>query len=71
MLREVMRVFGRLHILVNNAGIQTWSPLLELRESDWDRVMNTNLKGCFLCTQAAARVMESGAAIVNIGSGMQ
>jgi len=69
MLREVMRVFGRLHILVNNAGIQTWSPLLELRESDWDRVMNTNLKGCFLCTQAAAKMMGGGAAIVNIGSG--
>jgi NAD(P)-dependent dehydrogenase (short-subunit alcohol dehydrogenase family) len=69
MLGDVMRVFGRLNILVNNAGIQTWSPLLELRESDWDRVMNTNLKGCFLCTQAAARMMESGAAIVNIGSG--
>lgn len=59
-------------LLVNNAGVQTWSPLLELAEEDWDRVIATNLKGCFLNTQAAARLMKRrgcGGRIVNIGSG--
>ncbi len=58
-------------ILVNNAGIQTWKPLLDLAERDWDRVLATNLKGCFLCTQRAARLMrERGwGRIVNLGSG--
>ena len=63
---------GTPDVLVNNAGVQTWSSLLELTEEDWDRVIPTNLKGCFLHTQAAARRMvaagKSGA-IVNLGSG--
>ena len=62
--------FPQLDILVNNAGVQTWKPLLELEEREWDRVIDTNLKGCFLCTQRAARRMRlRGGAIVNIGSG--
>lgn len=63
--------FPRLDILVNNAGIQTWKPLLELAEADWDRVIATNLKGCYLCTQRAARLMQAsgGGRIINIGSG--
>jgi NAD(P)-dependent dehydrogenase (short-subunit alcohol dehydrogenase family) len=59
-------------LLVNNAGVQTWSALLELEEADWDRVIRTNLKGCFLNTRKAARMMVAagrGGAIVNIGSG--
>jgi len=59
-------------LLVNNAGVQTWAPLLELAEEDWDRVIRTNLKGCFLNTQRAAQLMvEHGirGSIVNIGSG--
>ena len=59
-------------LLVNNAGVQTWSGLLDLTEQRWDEVIRTNLKGCFLNTQAAARLMierEKGGAIVNIGSG--
>ena len=63
--------FGRLDILVNNAGVQTFKPLLELSEAEWDFVLGTNLKGCFLCTQAAARLMkeQGGGRILNIGSG--
>ena len=63
--------FGRLDVLVNNAGVQTWKAFLDLTEEDWDRVIDTNLKGCFLCTQAAARHMKDhgGGSIVNIGSG--
>ena len=67
----VEREFPRLDILVNNAGVQTWKPLLELEEAEWDRVIRTNLKGCFLCTQRAARHMRAhgGGAIIHIGSG--
>ena len=72
---DVDRMFaeasGPIDILVNNAGIQTWKPLLDLDESEWDRVIDTNLKGCFLCTQRAGRRMREhgGGRIVNIGSG--
>ena len=60
----------RLEVLVNNAGIQTFAPLMELSEQDWDRTIRTNLKGTFLCIQRAAKLMQSsGGAIVNIGSG--
>jgi 3-oxoacyl-[acyl-carrier protein] reductase len=63
--------FSRIDILVNNTGIQTFSPLLDLPEADWDRVIRTNLKGCFLCTQRIGRIMRKngGGRIINIGSG--
>jgi NAD(P)-dependent dehydrogenase (short-subunit alcohol dehydrogenase family) len=71
MVQTVVEHFGRLDLLVNNAGTQVWAPLLDLSEADWDRVIDTNLKGCFLCTQAAARQMrqQGGGGIINIGSG--
>jgi NAD(P)-dependent dehydrogenase (short-subunit alcohol dehydrogenase family) len=71
MFGDVIARWSRLDILVNNAGVQTWTPLVEVTESEWDLVVDTNLKGCFLCTQTAARLMASagGGAIVNIGSG--
>src|ERR1041384_5724466 len=67
MFAAVLEKFPRLDILVNNAGTQVWKPLLELEESEWDRVIDTNLKGCFLCTQRAARHMRTagGGRIVN------
>jgi NAD(P)-dependent dehydrogenase (short-subunit alcohol dehydrogenase family) len=71
MFGAVHERFPRLDILINNAGVQTWKPLLELTEAEWDRTIQTNLKGCFLCTQRAARHMREsgGGRIVNIGSG--
>jgi NAD(P)-dependent dehydrogenase (short-subunit alcohol dehydrogenase family) len=71
MFDEVLERFPRLDTLVNNAGVQTWSPLLELSEDEWDRVMDTNLKGSFLCTQRAGRHMcqQGGGSVINIGSG--
>jgi NAD(P)-dependent dehydrogenase (short-subunit alcohol dehydrogenase family) len=70
MMQAAVERFGRLDVLVNNAGVQTWKPLLDVTEDEWDLVIDTNLKGCFLCTQAAARHMKAGGgAIVNIGSG--
>jgi len=72
MFAKVRDEIGGLDLLVNNAGVQTWAPLLKLREEDWDRTIRTNLKGCFLCTQQAARVMRDqgrGGCIIQIGSG--
>ncbi|MEO7273656.1 MAG: SDR family NAD(P)-dependent oxidoreductase [Vicinamibacterales bacterium] len=71
MIAAVVERSGTLDVLVNNAGVQTWTPLLEVTEEEWDRVIETNLKGCFLCTQAAARQMQvqGRGSIVNIGSG--
>lgn len=67
---ETIAAFGKLDILVNNAGVQTWKALLDLEETEWDRVIRTNLKGCFLCTQRAGRLMKDhGGRIINIGSG--
>jgi len=69
MVEDVTANLGSLDILVNNAGVQTWTPFLEVTEAEWDLVIRTNLKGCFLCTQTAARVMTRGGVVVNIGSG--
>lgn len=71
MFETVIAAFGRLDLLVNNAGVQTWKPLLDVTEEEWDLVIDTNLKGCFLCTQQAARYMKDhgGGSIVNLGSG--
>ncbi|HEU0138789.1 MAG TPA: SDR family NAD(P)-dependent oxidoreductase [Bryobacteraceae bacterium] len=68
---DLRQRFSRLDILVNNAGTQVFKPLLELNEEEWDRVIDTNLKGCFLCTQQAAAWMKEngGGRIINIGSG--
>ena len=59
-------------LLVNNAGVQVLAPLLDLAPEDWDRVIASHLKGAFLNTQAAARLMverKVAGSIVNIGSG--
>ena len=62
--------FGSLDILVNNAGIWFRKPFLEISDSEWDRVLTTNLKGSFLCAQQAARMMmpRMGGCIINIAS---
>lgn len=67
--------FGRLDILVNNAAIHAPAPLAETEEADWDRVMDVNLKGAFLCSRAAVRIMlkqdvvnEARGRIINISS---
>jgi NAD(P)-dependent dehydrogenase (short-subunit alcohol dehydrogenase family) len=70
-VEKMIAGFSRIDILVNNTGIQTFSSLLDLPEADWDRVIRTNLKGCFLCTQRIGRMMKEngGGRIINLGSG--
>ncbi|MCX6609719.1 MAG: SDR family oxidoreductase [Acidobacteria bacterium] len=64
--------FSDLNVVVANAAVQTWKPLLELEVEDWDKVMNTNVRGTFLCTQEGARRMVAkshGGSIITLGSG--
>jgi NAD(P)-dependent dehydrogenase (short-subunit alcohol dehydrogenase family) len=63
--------FGRIDVLVNNAGVFERRPALEMEEGEWDRLLDVNLKGAFFCAQAAARIMRErgqGGAIVNVAS---
>jgi 2-deoxy-D-gluconate 3-dehydrogenase len=62
--------FGKIDILVNNAGIQIAKPALEVTESDWDKVLDTNLKGAFFCSQSVAKEMvkQNFGRIINIAS---
>lgn len=71
MVQTAVDEFGRVDILVNNAGVTARYDLLELPESEWDRVLDINLKGVFLCTQAVARTMVHlgiSGRIINISS---
>jgi len=70
MVDKAVEVFGSLDILVNNAGIAQFKDFLELTEEDWDKVLDVNLKGQFLCAKAAAKEMVKGGwgRIINIAS---
>ena len=57
MIDQTLKSFGRIDVFVNNAGIAIFKPLLDLTIEDWDRTMNVNLRGAFLCAQKVARVM--------------
>jgi NAD(P)-dependent dehydrogenase (short-subunit alcohol dehydrogenase family) len=67
---EIERRFGRLDVLINNAGVAVFAPLMETSDADWNRVLAVNLTGPFLCAKAAVPLMRShgGGAIVNITS---
>jgi 3-oxoacyl-[acyl-carrier protein] reductase len=72
LVAEAADALGGLDILVNNAGITLWEDFFATDEAHWDATLDTNLKGVFFCTQAAARLMRdqgSGGRVVNISSG--
>jgi NAD(P)-dependent dehydrogenase (short-subunit alcohol dehydrogenase family) len=73
LVAETVRTFNRLDILVNNSGVASFTPFLEVTEEEYDRVVDTNMKGYFLVGQAAARQMveQGGGKIVNIVSEAQ
>lgn len=70
MVKETIDTFGTIDILVNNAGITKDNLLMRMKESEWDDVINTNLKGVFLCTKAVTRPMmkQRKGKIINITS---
>lgn len=70
LVSDTVRAFGALHVLVNNAGVFSGTPLLEMEEDDFDDNVNTNLKGTwFMCRYGARPIIESGGgSIVNVSS---
>ena len=68
--KNILNKFARIDILINNAGICSLTPIEDITEKEWDRVMNVNLKGTFLCSQAVLRVMmiQRSGKIVNVAS---
>ena len=65
---RVVSTWGRIDVLVNNAAIMTFDPVVELSTSDWDHVLDVNLRGAFLFAKLSLPHMPSGSAIVNVSS---
>ncbi|MHB8880173.1 MAG: 3-oxoacyl-[acyl-carrier-protein] reductase [Thermodesulfovibrionales bacterium] len=67
---EIMKEFGKIDVLINNAGITRDGLLLRMKDEDWDAVMNINLKGVFLCSKEAMKLMvkQKSGRIINIAS---
>ena len=70
LIEKTLAAFGRLDVLVNNAGIELTKKVTETTEAEWEHLMNVNLKGVFLCSKAAIPIMQrnSGGVIVNVAS---
>ncbi|MGF7137776.1 SDR family NAD(P)-dependent oxidoreductase [Roseimarinus sediminis] len=69
MVAKTIEQFGRIDVLINNAGLSEFTNIFEINEEQWDRVLNTNLKSVFFASREVARHMkEKGGSIINIAS---
>ena len=68
LIRQTIKEFKKIDVLVNNAGIFIAGDSKIFKEEDWDKTIDINLKGQFLCTQAASKYMKKGASVINISS---
>ncbi len=70
LVQEALAAYGRVDVLVNNAGMELPKKITDTTDSEWDRLMDVNLKGVLLCSRAAVRLMQhqGGGAIVNVAS---
>ena len=70
LIQKAVEAFGSIDILVNNAGITRDTLLMRMKEADWDAVLDTNLKGVFLCTKAVSKLMlkQRSGRIINMTS---
>ncbi len=67
---KINEIFGKADVLINNAGISKWKSPYDLSVEEWDEIINTNLRGTFLCSREAAKLMRQhgGGYIINIAS---
>ena len=70
MVKKTLDAFGKIDILINNAGIAIQKPALEMTLDEWKKIIDVNLTGVFLCSQAVGRVMvkQGGGVIINMAS---
>ena len=71
MMQQIIARFHAIDVLINNAGLNIDRSLLDMSEADWDRVVDTNMKGVFLCSQSASAYMlqqETGGIILNVSA---
>jgi 3-oxoacyl-[acyl-carrier protein] reductase len=70
LIDKTIEAFGTVDVLINNAGVVCDKPLVRMEEADWDKVIETNLKGTFLCTKAALKIMmkKRSGRIINMTS---
>ncbi|RFU71068.1 SDR family oxidoreductase [Peribacillus saganii] len=67
-VQETVKYFGKIDVLINNAGVSAFKPLFDLSAMEWDDIIASNLRSVFLASREAARVMKPGSSIVNISS---
>lgn len=70
LVSDTVKKFGRIDVLVNNAGVAVTKPAVDLTEEDWDKVLNTNLKGVFFLSQAVGKAMieRKAGKVINVAS---
>lgn len=69
LFEQVINIFGQLDVVVNNVGVSVYKPTVDITESDFDRVFNTNARGTFFALQEAAKHVKDGGRIISLSSG--